>query len=399
MAVTDDDYDVVVIGGGFYGCSIAIYLARQGLRIALIERERELLQHASLVNQARLHNGYHYPRSYRTAVRSRVNLAVFREMFPETVFNRFRALYAIAEFSSKVSANHFERFCRQVDISLSPASKADVALFDRRLVQQVFEVEEPAFDAEKLRQRMVRDLAGLSVEIVKGRAVEQVDRLDDNALRVWLKDGRRIKAAWVLNCTYGDLAHTRNECRPPQRDRLGLVYQIAEVALIRPPPALSGLGVTIMDGPFFSAMPFPARGAHSLTHVQYTHHSRWSEGESTPWADVDASPTQVLKRYLALGGGRLGRSRFAYMMRDARRFLPLLNEVEHLDSLFEIKALLRRTQVDDARPILFHQERDNPHFISILGGKIDNIFDVFLFLDEALGLSSSSHQAFLPRRA
>lgn len=76
MPVDDNLQDAVIIGGGFYGAAIAIYLAKQrGLkRILLVEREDALLTRASYNNQARVHNGYHYPRSFTTAYRSRVNL-------------------------------------------------------------------------------------------------------------------------------------------------------------------------------------------------------------------------------------------------------------------------------------------------------------------------------------
>ncbi len=50
MPTTDDiNQDAIIIGGGFYGAAIAIYLAKQrGLkRIVLIERERALLSRAS----------------------------------------------------------------------------------------------------------------------------------------------------------------------------------------------------------------------------------------------------------------------------------------------------------------------------------------------------------------
>ena len=65
----NDILDAVVIGGGFYGCAIAIYLVKQrGLKqVHLVEREPGILTRASYNNQARVHNGYHYPRSFTTA--------------------------------------------------------------------------------------------------------------------------------------------------------------------------------------------------------------------------------------------------------------------------------------------------------------------------------------------
>ena len=82
--------DAVVIGGGFYGAAIAIYLAQRGLkRITLFEREPALLTRASYTNQARVHNGYHYPRSFTTAYRSRINLPKFVRDWPNAVKRDF----------------------------------------------------------------------------------------------------------------------------------------------------------------------------------------------------------------------------------------------------------------------------------------------------------------------
>jgi len=70
MAGEEAPVDAVIIGAGFYGSAIAIYLARErGLKnIVLIERESALMLRASYNNQARVHNGYHYPRSFTTGL-------------------------------------------------------------------------------------------------------------------------------------------------------------------------------------------------------------------------------------------------------------------------------------------------------------------------------------------
>ena len=63
----------VVIGGGFYGCMLAAHLRQAGGRVVLCEKHDDILERASHTNQARVHNGYHYPRSMLTGLRSRVN--------------------------------------------------------------------------------------------------------------------------------------------------------------------------------------------------------------------------------------------------------------------------------------------------------------------------------------
>ncbi|HEY7774372.1 MAG TPA: FAD-dependent oxidoreductase, partial [Marinagarivorans sp.] len=108
-------YDAIIIGGGFYGCSIAIYLAQKKRfkNILVIEQEPKIMQRASYTNQARIHNGYHYPRSFTTAYRSRINLPRFVKYWPDAVVNDFDKLYAIPRTGSKVTSKQFLRFCNE----------------------------------------------------------------------------------------------------------------------------------------------------------------------------------------------------------------------------------------------------------------------------------------------
>lgn len=47
------------------------------------------MQEASLFNQARVHGGYHYPRSLTTAARGRANYAKFIDEFNDAVIRQF----------------------------------------------------------------------------------------------------------------------------------------------------------------------------------------------------------------------------------------------------------------------------------------------------------------------
>ncbi|MGH7222539.1 MAG: hypothetical protein ACRELF_04890, partial [Gemmataceae bacterium] len=73
------------------------------------------------------------------------------------------------------------------------------------------------------------------------------------------------------------------------------------------------------------------------------------------------------------------RSHFIWMLRDATRYLPILNECRYVDSLWEIKTVLPRSEFDDSRPILFQRHHGLENLHCVLGAKIDNVFDL---LDE-----------------
>jgi hypothetical protein len=63
------------------------------------------------------------------------------------------------------------------------------------------------------------------------------------------------------------------------------------------------------------------------------------------------------------------------MVRDAQRYLPCLAEMTYRDSLFEIKTVLVKNETDDGRPILFAVDPNQSRIVSMLGSKIDNIYD------------------------
>lgn len=358
--------DAVVIGGGFYGCAIATFLAKN-LRmrsILLVERESDLLTRASYNNQARVHNGYHYPRSFTTAYRSRINLPQFVRDWPAAVRTDFTKIYAIARRNSKVNARQFHRFCREIGAKLEVADQSLRQLFEPKLIEEVFLAEEYAFDASRLSKWAWEELVECEVEVLLQTVAREIGTTGDKRLQVRLRssDGieHLVSGRYVFNCTYSGLNQLGGDFHGTITQ---LKQEIAEMALIKAPPVLAGLGITVMDGPFFSVMPFPARGLHTLSHVRYTPHVHWQDQRG-----VD--PYFRLEEYAH-------DSRVDRMMRDVGRYVPAVLDADYVDSLFEVKTVLVKNESDDGRPILFEKHPDLPGCYSILGGKIDNIYDVF----------------------
>jgi glycine/D-amino acid oxidase-like deaminating enzyme len=352
-----EEYDAVIIGGGFYGCSVALALAPRLSRILIVEREPGLLMRASYANQARVHNGYHYPRSLLTAMRSAVNYPQFTSEFQDCLDRTFLHVYAIARGGSKVTAYQFQKFCQQVGIPLHKPPATIAKLFNPALIEEVFAAEECAFDAAKLRTRMKAKLQELNIEVACKREVDRISRTPAESLRVFLEDGSELKTSYAFNCTYSQINQLLDRSALP---KLPLKHEVAELALVKMPPALDNIGVTVMDGPFFSTIPFPSLGLHTLSHVRYTPHEAWSDaGDSRP------SPA-VLDRS----------SKAIFMIKDAQRFLPALRDVKYVKSLFETKTVLLRNEVDDGRPILCSRNYGGKGLYVILGAKIDNIYDI-----------------------
>jgi glycine/D-amino acid oxidase-like deaminating enzyme len=365
--------NAVIVGGGFFGAYLALLLAERGRRTVIVEREPDLMLRASCNNQARVHNGYHYPRSLMTAVRSRVNFPRFIGDFPESVVRGFEKYYAISSVLGNVTAAEYETFMARVGAPLKPAPERVVKLFDKRLIEQVWAVEEVAFDATRLRETMRHRLREAGVEVVYATEARKVEGAADGSLLLSCHSPRgllRYETPLVLNCTYSGLNRLRHASGLPL---VPLKHEMAEIALVEPPPETGSISVTVMCGPFFSLMPFPQNNLWSLSHVRHTPHCHWTDSLSQPWRD----PYLQFDRAEKHSDGLM-------MIRDAARYMPALNGCSQRGSIWEIKTVLPQSELDDGRPILFHRDEQLPGFVSVMGGKMDNIYDVAAEL-ETLG--------------
>jgi len=153
---------------------------------------------------------------------------------------------------------------------------------------------------------------------------------------------------------------------------------MTELALVKVPPEMEKLGVTVMDGPYFSTMPFPALGLHTLSHVTYTPHASWSDADgSRPLFSAGEQPD----------------SKYRFMIADAQRYMPLLREAEWRHSHFEVKTVLLQNEVDDGRPILCRRNYGIKGLHVVLGAKIDNIYDIIQTLEAESFTSETLHES------
>jgi len=363
-------FDFVILGGGFFGCCLALQLRelRPGCSVVLLEREPDLMTRASYRNQARIHQGYHYPHSLLTAYRSRVNFARFVADFPSCVYSSFEKYYGVGTIQSRISAAQFRTFCDRIGAPLSPAPEAVRDLLDPILVDDVYAVEEHAFDAVVLRGLLRRQLEEQAVPVRLGweaDRVERVDRPEDgivvHATNRAAGHSERLQGNHVFVCTYSNI---NTLLAASGIDEIDLKHELTEIALIEAPPVLRDKGITVMCGPFFSVMPFPARGCHSLYHARYSRHASWRDCDAIP------SSQEIFEQAAR-------RSHFPEMLKDASRYLPALADARLLESSWEIRTLLPSSEIDDSRPILFRQDVGGiPNLVCVLGGKIDNVYDL-----------------------
>lgn len=370
-------FDFVVVGGGIFGCYAALYLAGKGGRVCLLEKEARLFQKASLVNQARLHGGYHYPRSMATAALSDEHKARFTAEHRPFVNFSFEKFYAIDRFGSFTDPQQFERFCHYLDLRCDAIAEHPLFNFER--LHSLYRTEEYSFDPVLLgcfyRQK-IEDTPNI-VLLTNTRLVRATANGDH-----WGLEAERQQMALerlildtpvVINATY---AATNAINRLFGVDELALTHEIAEIAFVHS-PQFAGKGLTVMDGPFGSIMPYGRSGLLSLSSVAYTHHKISYDNLPT----FDCQVVEDLRCRPAAPGictecPRRPVSNAYKMLAQMRQYYHESVQFEYLFSYFTIKSKLKASHIDDGRPTEIARLREEPRFYCLFAGKVNSIYEV-----------------------
>ena len=120
-----ETYDKIIIGAGIYGMYAAkkILEKKPDTKVLIIEVEKEPFNRGSYINQARLHNGYHYPRSYSTASKSAKYFERFYNDFKKGINDSFTKIYAVASDYSWTNGEQFQKFCHNLNIKCDEIPK------------------------------------------------------------------------------------------------------------------------------------------------------------------------------------------------------------------------------------------------------------------------------------
>ncbi len=356
---------ILIVGGGFFGMFLAEHFSLKGCAVRLIEKESQFMSRASYANQARVHNGYHYPRSVLTALRSRLSFPRFVSEFKECIDSGFEKYYLIGNPLGKVTAQQFLKFCERIGAPCELATHKISALTNPALIEACFSVVEYAFDATKLRDMMIERLDATTVNCDLCTSVETVKQKGEGLLVELLHgentDLETMYADHVFNCTYSQINYVNANSGI---QLVPLKHEMTEMCLVEVPDQLKLYGITVMCGPFFSVMPFPSAGVHSFSHVRYTPHYDWSDNNENAYEDAHTKFLTAQRN-----------SAWRYMQKDAVRYMPILSECKYDRSLWEVKTVLPRSESDDSRPILFLPHHGLKGFHCVMGGKIDNVYD------------------------
>ena len=323
-----------VLGGGWYGCHLASTLIADGHSVELHEIAGRLFSGASGSNPARLHEGFHYPRSGLTRQHCQQHRAEFLSVYGHLTEGVPVNLYAVAASDSLVD---FGTYCKVLAGEVEFLRVYDPAVYGLQ------NVEGAVLTGER--------------HIVIARACAHFQQALGDVVKYRVAPGLVDDPAWDMTI---DATFCANGAANVDR------YEPCVTGILEGP---TDKAVTIMDGPFGSVYPWnEERGLSSLTSASLTPFSK----SCTSWGQARALLDEV--------DVVAAQARCEAMVEQMAHYWPGVRAYRIVDHKLSIRAMPRSGA--DAR--LVDVGRAGEHALRIRAGKIDAILHAGRIVKEML---------------
>jgi len=346
--------NVAIIGCGMFGAEIALKAKSNGLSVSIYEAKGDILSGASANNQNRLHLGFHYPRDLETGKQSIRGFDAFMSKYEKCIQGDFLNAYFIANEGSLTTASAYLEFCELLGVPYRRISPGDIPVTVRGADTGIL-CEEVVYDCGILRALVWENLRRGKIDVALGERVVKIEKAGE---RYRLESTTRppVIADVVINASYGDINRLTAQLGHPVAEKL---FEYTAVPIIK--LDMPRIGITIMDGPFMTVLPYGKSDSFLLYNVEHTLIAKevasqldleWLTPASAPFARVDRA------RY------------FSKMIELCKEYVPALEGAAAVGYLEGPRMVLAGREDSDARPSVVSCY-DNSYF-TVFAGKIDH---------------------------
>lgn len=335
-----ESVSIAIVGGGLFGCATAILLSRRGHHVELFERRSDILLEASRGNHARLHLGYHYPRSVATALSAREALESFLSEFGMCIRPDITHVVGIAKEGSRTDVERYLTFCDALDL---PYVECWPRFVRRDMLAGAFRVREMSIDLDALRRACWAKLHHAGVRVHLCAPTKSHD------LRRYAK---------VVYATYSSTPLTLFSAFQKLPE---LRFAICEKIILKRIPELDNSSFIVLDGPFFGFDPFDGSGLLIMGDVLHGTHA----------STVGLSALIPRELYPLINQGivdPIPASKAPAFLKVAKDFVPAFETAVTIGSLFTVRTVLSGVETTDERPSLV--QRIDSDTIVVVGGKL-----------------------------
>lgn len=345
---------IAVIGAGIFGCTAALKLQELG-DVTIFEKYASIMQCASGINQYRLHQGYHYPRSIETAKSSKKGLESFKEEYGFCLdYHWNEHYYAIASHGSLRTPGQYVNFLNNAEVSLSYRMVHDYDWIEN--ISLLLKVPEHSFNRRVLEEYIAKKI------FLSNKVQLKVNTTFTH------KDVSEFDV--VINATYANLNGIL-----PEEDRVDYQFELCEKPIVQLPNNWARRSIVILDGPFLCLDPYPLRSVdlfdmnyatwHVMGHVEHAIHHR-SIGH---FPEIPEEYKPLLNRMTSSKEW----SNIKKFKKSAEYFFPSI-KLDYIGSMYTVRTVLPNHDHDDARPSYITKHSDKLY--SIFSGKIGTCVDI-----------------------
>tara|TARA_Y100000589_G_C27174951_1_gene638317 strand:+ start:1619 stop:2683 length:1065 start_codon:yes stop_codon:yes gene_type:complete len=253
---------VAVIGGGFYGIMAALEASKNKVvkEVTIFEKNKSLMQASGKFNQARLHLGFHYPRSEETINQSKIGFSLYKKRFPNATKSIKKNIYLIRE-DGLLGIDEYLRIMKKNKIKFKNIDIKDTAFKYKSndIEFKTIQVNERYIDIVKLNQNLFREIKEIGINVCLNHEVKNINTIKGE---LECHSGYKGRYDLIVNCSYTSPFIGFSEYKVP------LKYEFCNLLLIRS-DEISNQAITIMDGQFVSIYPWLSK-MHSVSSVKFT---------------------------------------------------------------------------------------------------------------------------------
>lgn len=244
-----------IIGGGFYGCYLAKHLSKNN-KVFLFEKNKKLIQESGKINQYRLHQGFHYPRSESTIKQTKEGFNNFFNEFKKFIYFPRYNFYCIHK-NSHVDFASYLKIIKKNGLEYKIFNKTDIPFLKNEFIEGAVNTHEGVILIDKLNKSVQKEIKNkcyikLNTNVIRANSFNgQVETKN----RLYSFDK-------IINTTY------TNPNLGLSKKKFNIKYELAGIVI--PELKIKNVpGITIMDGDHVSLYP-RNKNSFSLTSVKYT---------------------------------------------------------------------------------------------------------------------------------
>ena len=349
-------YDNIIIGGGIFGCLCAIELSKLDKKVILLEQKDNLMKGASSNNTNRLHLGYHYPRDLNTALQCKKGFEFFIEEYFNCILDNIDNFYCISSTGSKVNSDNYLKFCESAGLKFDNYTEKKLPE-EINNIDCIINTKEVIYDCKELSKIIISKLNKKNINFQTNAKVTNINEINNGfKISVGKND---IYTKSVINSTYANYNSFHSDLGLPKRI---YQYELTIVPIIKWRENKPPLGITLMDGNFFSVLPHGKSGNFTLYHVEHSVFDRIIA--ETPLSEWD-NPFAIIKEDKA-------KLIYKKMIESISHWLPSIKNSEYVSYLSTVRMVLKNVEDTDARPSLIEVMPTKNCFLSLFSGKIDH---------------------------